>query len=45
MQLLKDNIYEKYLTPTTLFGDKSEKYLNQKNLIVSEKTRYKNNYE
>ena len=35
--------YEQYLTPTTLFGDKFEKYLNQK--IVSEKTRYKNNYK
>ena len=35
--------YEKYLTPGTLFGDKFEKYLNQK--VVSDKTRYKNNYE
>lgn len=37
--------YEEYLTPTTLFGDKFEKYLNQKVVIVSDKTRYKNNYE
>ena len=35
--------YEEYLIPTTLFGDKFEKYLNQKNF--SEKTRYKNSYE
>jgi uncharacterized phage protein (TIGR02220 family) len=35
--------FERYLTPSTLFGAKFEIYLNQK--VISESIRHKNNYE